>query len=212
MIYIWHSPSASWEPTGQATSGVTHIDTTKEGGEYIEDKNGEILFFNEMDATMRLNALESIYEATKPDMRAEVFSSFNFKRRMLSRMTDLEKYIIWKEEDEVTCYTLDEFSADFNDECICTQDWVYFIDFNECEHELGLTSTKVTLYKVWAGCESDYEIADDEQVIFNNLDEAHNAASEWAHEYDGEHGRAIFHIDDMMTGETVDTVESIPGE
>jgi hypothetical protein len=197
---------------GTSYENVTHIDTTKDGGEYIEDKEGEILFFNEMDAEMQLNTQQAIYEATKPDMRAVVFSSFNFRRRMLSRMTDLEKYIIWKEEDEVTCYTLDEFSADFNDECISTQDWVYFIDFNECERKLAQKNTKVTLYKVWADSESDYEIEDDEQVIFNNLDEAHNAASAWAHEYDSEHGRAIFHIDDMMTGETIDTVESIPGE
>ena len=210
-LYLAQAISIKGE-NGTSYEQVTHIDTTKEGDEYIEDKNGEILYFNEMDATMRLNALEAIYEATKPDMRAVVFSSFNFKRRMLSRMTDLEKYIIWKEEDEVTCYTLDEFSADFNDECISTQDWVYFIDFNECERKLAQENTKVTLYKVWADSESDYDVEEDEQVIFNNMDEAHNAASEWAHFYDGDEGRAIFHIDDIMTGETIDTVESIKGE
>ena len=210
-LYLAQAISIKGE-NGTSYEQVTHIDTTKEGDEYIEDENGEILYFNEMDATMRLNALEAIYDETKPDMRAVLFDCMNYKRRLLNRMTDLEKYIIWKEEDEVTCYTLDEFSADFNDEAISTQDWLYFIDFNECQRKLEREDVKVTLYKVWADSESDYDVEEDEQVIFNNLDEAHNAASEWAHFYDGDEGRAIFHIDDIMTGETIDTVESIPGE
>ena len=197
---------------GTSYNNVCHIDTTKEGDEYIEDKDGEILYLNEMDGTMQLNVLEAIYEETKPDIRAVLFDSYNYKRRLLNKMTDLEKYIIWKEQDEVTCYTLDEFSAEFNDESISTQDWLYFIDFNACQRKLEQEDTQVTLYKVWADSESAYDIDEDEQVIFNNLDEAHNAASDWVHYYDGEAGRAIFHIDDIMTGETIDTVESIPGE
>lgn len=197
---------------GTSYENVTHIDTTKEGGEYIEDKDGEILFFNEMDAEMQLNAQQAIYDETKPDIRVVLFDCMNYKRRLLSKMTDLEKYCIWKEQDEVTCYTLDEFSSDFNDDAIGTQNWLYFIDFNECQRMLECENVKVTLYKVWTDSESDYDLEEDEQVIFNNLDEAHEAASSWAHYYDGYEGRAIFHIDDMMTGETIDTVESIKGE
>jgi hypothetical protein len=197
---------------GTSYEDVTHIDTTKEGGEYIEDKNGEILFFNEMDAEMQLNAQQAIYDETKPDMRAVIFDCMNYKRRLLNKMTDLEKYCIWKEEDEVICYTLDEFSANFNDDTISAQDWLYFIDFNDCQRKLECEGVNVTLYKVWADSESDYDVEEYEQVIFNNLDEAHDAASKWVHFYDGDEGRAIFHIDDMMTGETIDTVESIKGE
>ena len=47
---------------GTSYENVTHIDTTKEGGEYIEDKDGEILFFNEMDAEMQLNAQQAMFD------------------------------------------------------------------------------------------------------------------------------------------------------
>lgn len=44
---------------GAATcyENVIHIDNTQEDG-YIEDTNGEILFFNEMDEVMKGNALK----------------------------------------------------------------------------------------------------------------------------------------------------------
>lgn len=184
-------------------------DLIGEAADYVIDS---IVWPDEMVSDMRLNALEVIYEETKPDIRAVLFDNYNFKRRLLNKMTDLEKYIIWKEEDEVTCYTLDEFSAEFNDESISTHNLLYFIDFNACQRKMEQEDTKVTLYKVWTDSESAYDIDEDKQVIFNNLDEAHNAASNWVHYYDGEADRAIFHIDDMMTGETIDTVESIPGE
>ena len=40
---------------GTSYPGVTHIDTTHTGDEYVEDGDGEILYIREMDAVMTAN-------------------------------------------------------------------------------------------------------------------------------------------------------------
>lgn len=40
---------------GTSYPGVTHIDTTLAGDEYVEDEDGEILYISEMDAVMTAN-------------------------------------------------------------------------------------------------------------------------------------------------------------
>ena len=40
---------------GASYPGVTHIDTTHDGDEYVEDGDGEILYIREMDAVMTAN-------------------------------------------------------------------------------------------------------------------------------------------------------------
>ena len=145
--------------------------------------------------------------STKERIMAIEFDSYHYKRDMLSKLSDVEKYFLWRECDEVNGYSLDEFSADFNDEAICTQDWLYFVDATECREALE-NGAEVKLYKVWSDSESAYDVPDDAPYIFKDLDAACNFASECAHEYDGEQERAIFHVDDMASDETIDTYEN----
>ena len=144
----------------------------------------------------------------KDSIMAIRFDSYNYNRRQLSIMTDVEKYYLWRERDEVNGCTLDEFSADFNDENIDTQSWLYFVDAKSCEKALN-EGTKVELYLVWADNDSYYDEPDDEPRIFKELEAAKNQASAWAHEYDSEHEQAIFHVGDLLSGEIIDTFKSV---
>lgn len=63
-------------------------------------------------------------------------------------------------------------------------------------------------YKVWADSESAVELMPHQQQYFINLDAACDAASEYAHEYDGEPFKAIFHVEDLELEETIDTYEN----
>ena len=150
-------------------------------------------------------------QETKERIMAIEFDCYNYNRRQTAKMTDVEKYYLWLERDEVKGYSLDEFSADFNDDNIATQSWLYFVDATACEKALK-EGAKVELYLVWADNESYYEVPDGEPCIFKELEAAENQASHFAHEYDGEHERAIFHVDHLGIGETVSTCENYPNK
>ena len=61
-------------------------------------------------------------------------------------------------------------------------------------------------YKVWSDSESKIQI---EEIEFNTLKEATDTARVYAHVYDGKDYRAIFHVEDLEIGETIDTYENI---
>lgn len=146
-------------------------------------------------------------QESKNRIMAIEFDSYNYQRQQLAKMTDVEKYYLWKERDEVKGYTLDEFAADFNDENIDTQSWLYFVDATACEQALK-AGAEIDLYLVWADSESHFEAPDDEPCIFKDLEAAESQAAAWAHEYDSEPERAIYHVEHLGTGETVSTFEN----
>ena len=49
---------------GTSYPGVTHIDTTHAGDEYVEDGDGEILYISEMDTVMTANVNNIIDQNT----------------------------------------------------------------------------------------------------------------------------------------------------
>ena len=61
-------------------------------------------------------------------------------------------------------------------------------------------------YKVWSDSESKVQI---EEIEFENLKDAADCACTYAHLYDGKEYRAIFHVEDMEIGETIDTYENL---
>lgn len=63
-------------------------------------------------------------------------------------------------------------------------------------------------YKVWADSCSAVEVPDDVYPYYDNIDVAGNVACDLAHEHDGQPYRAIFHVEDLVEEETVDTVEN----
>ena len=65
------------------------------------------------------------------------------------------------------------------------------------------------LYKVWADSESAIELPMHEQELFASYDEACDAACNLAHEHDGKPYRAIFHVEDILEEETVETYENL---
>lgn len=64
-------------------------------------------------------------------------------------------------------------------------------------------------YKVWADSCSKVEVPDDVYPFYDNIDIAHDVACDLAHEHDGQPYRAIFHIEDLVEEETIDTIENI---
>jgi len=70
------------------------------------------------------------------EKRALIFDSGTYERADLNKKTEQELYDLWVQDSEngtgqVQCYTLDEFSAAFNDEALSDQDWLFFIDVDE---------------------------------------------------------------------------------
>lgn len=65
------------------------------------------------------------------------------------------------------------------------------------------------LYKVWADSESAIELPMHEQDLFASYDEACDVACNLAHEHDGKPYRAIFHVEDILEEETVETYENL---
>lgn len=65
------------------------------------------------------------------------------------------------------------------------------------------------LYKVWADSESAIELPMHEQDLFASYDEACDTACKLAHEHDGKPYRAIFHVEDILEEETVETYENL---
>lgn len=61
-------------------------------------------------------------------------------------------------------------------------------------------------YRVWADSESEVYIKKD----FHDADEAYDFAVEFVHRYDGEPFRVICHVEDLILGETIETVENEP--
>jgi hypothetical protein len=64
------------------------------------------------------------------------------------------------------------------------------------------------LYKVWADSESNVEVPMHEMEYFETFDEACDLACILAHEHDGKPYRAIFHVEDILEEETVETYEN----
>lgn len=64
-------------------------------------------------------------------------------------------------------------------------------------------------YKVWADSCSKIAMPDDVYPFYDNIDAAHDVACDLAHEHDGHSYRAIFHVEDLVEEETVDTIENI---
>ena len=60
------------------------------------------------------------------------------------------------------------------------------------------------MYKVWTDSESKVEI---KEKTFNNLDDAFNYLINSVHQYDDKE-LAIAHVDDVETGEIIETAES----
>jgi len=67
----------------------------------------------------------------------------------------------------------------------------------------------VIRYKVWTDSESAVDLMPHQEQYFNDLDTACDAASSYAHEYNGEPFKAIFHVEDLELEETIDTYENI---
>lgn len=61
-------------------------------------------------------------------------------------------------------------------------------------------------YKVWSDSESEVQI---EEIEFENLKDAADCACTYAHLHDGKKYRAIFHVEDLEIGETIDTYENL---
>ena len=61
-------------------------------------------------------------------------------------------------------------------------------------------------YKVWSDSESAIQ---KEEIEFEKLKDAADCACTYAHLYDGEEFRAIFHVEDMEIGKTIETYENI---
>ena len=57
-VDLWLDTPINVSGDGSVYPEVVHIDTTKDGCEYIEDVYGEILFFDEMDSEMKSNVSE----------------------------------------------------------------------------------------------------------------------------------------------------------
>ncbi len=65
------------------------------------------------------------------------------------------------------------------------------------------------LYKVWADSESKVEVPMDVVEYFETLDDACYLACDLAHEHDGKPYRAIFHVEDILEEETIETYENV---
>lgn len=65
------------------------------------------------------------------------------------------------------------------------------------------------LYKVWADSESAVEMPMDVVDLYPSYDVACDVACNLAHEHDGKPYRAIFHIEDILEEETVETYENL---
>lgn len=65
------------------------------------------------------------------------------------------------------------------------------------------------IYKVWADSESAVEMPMDVVDLYSSYDVACDVASELAHEHDEKPYRAIFHVEDILEEETVDTYENL---
>lgn len=61
-------------------------------------------------------------------------------------------------------------------------------------------------YKVWSDSESAIQ---KEEIEFDTLKEAEDCARTYAHLHDGKEYRAIFHVEDLEIGETIDTYENL---
>lgn len=59
---------------------ITHIDTIHEDGEYVENADGEITFFNEMDDTMLVNAIKTLEHIPEPIVGRKVAFNYMGKR------------------------------------------------------------------------------------------------------------------------------------
>lgn len=111
------------------------------------------------------------------DIRVLVFNSGTFNRRDLSKMTEKELYDLWNADEtaQVQMYHLDEFSCAFNDEEVSSQDWLYFVDFDNVKEESEPE-------KVWVlGEHYTSDWSDDCDVIlgaFDSLKKAEKAADD----------------------------------
>lgn len=74
---------------------------------------------------------------------------------------------------------------------------------------MNKTNKNELRYKVWADSESIVEMPNDVNPFYKDIDAAHDAACELAHKHDGQPYRAIFHIEDLVNEETVDTIENV---
>lgn len=113
-LYLAQAISIKGE-NGTSYEQVTHIDTTKEGDEYIEDKNGEILFFNEMDATMRLNALEAIEQAEEKRVRVLCYCDTADNTKGVLLVTKIDGSL-WEKrqaiDNAIRCAFYDQYEAE----------------------------------------------------------------------------------------------------
>lgn len=113
-LYLAQAISIKGE-NGTSYEQVTHIDTTKEGDEYIEDKNGEILFFNEMDDTMRLNALEAIEQAEEKRVRVLCYCDTTDNTKGVLLVTKIDGSL-WEKrqaiDNAIRCAFYDQYEAE----------------------------------------------------------------------------------------------------
>lgn len=64
-------------------------------------------------------------------------------------------------------------------------------------------------YKIWTDSESVVEIPLHIEQYYTELETACDVACSMAHEYDGELYRAIFHVEDLLHDETIETYENL---
>lgn len=67
----------------------------------------------------------------------------------------------------------------------------------------------INRYKVWADSESAIDFPMHEISEYSDLESACDTACALAHEHDGKEYRAIFHVEDLLIEETIDTYENI---
>lgn len=65
------------------------------------------------------------------------------------------------------------------------------------------------IYKVWADSESAVEMPMDVVDLYPSYDAACEVAYDLAHEHDEQPYRAIFHVEDILEEETVETYENL---
>lgn len=65
-------------------------------------------------------------------------------------------------------------------------------------------------YHIWSDSESKVRVSDElYDKVFDNSEDAYNAAVDFTHKFDGEPYRVITYVEDLEIEETIDVVENI---
>ena len=66
-------------------------------------------------------------------------------------------------------------------------------------------------FHVWSDSESHVRVPDELYCrVFENVEDAHNAAMDFTYEYDGKPFRVITYVEDLDKEETIEVIENFP--